>query len=102
MSADEARFPVLLSNGNRVASGDGRRRHATGPSGTIPSPSPPTCSRWSPATSRANRDSFTTMSGRKVDLAIWVREADLPKTAPRDGSAEGSDGVGRAGLWPRI
>ena len=28
----------------------------------------------------ANRDSFTTMSGRKVDLAIWVREADLPKT----------------------
>ena len=30
---------------------------------------------------QANRDSFTTMSGRKVDLAIWVREADLPKTA---------------------
>ena len=29
---------------------------------------------------QANRDSFTTMSGRKVDLAIWVREADLPKT----------------------
>ena len=29
----------------------------------------------------ANRDSFTTMSGREVDLAIWVREADLPKTA---------------------
>ena len=28
-----------------------------------------------------NRDSFTTMSGRKVDLAIWVRDADLPKTA---------------------
>jgi aminopeptidase N len=28
----------------------------------------------------ANRDSFTTMSGRKVDLFIWVREADLPKT----------------------
>ena len=29
---------------------------------------------------KANRDTFTTMSGRKVDLAIWVREADLPKT----------------------
>ena len=29
----------------------------------------------------ANRDSFTTMTGRKVELAIWVREADLPKTA---------------------
>src|SRR3546814_6804096 len=25
-------------------------------------------------------DGFTTMSGRKVDLAIWVREEDLPKT----------------------
>ena len=32
---------------------------------------------------QANRDSFTTMSGRKVDLAIWVREADLPKTSTR-------------------
>ena len=29
----------------------------------------------------ANRDSFTTASGRKVELNIWVREADLPKTA---------------------
>ena len=29
----------------------------------------------------ANRDRFTTMSGREVDLAIWVREADLPRTA---------------------
>src|SRR4028119_2244803 len=28
-----------------------------------------------------NRDTFTTMSGRKVELAIWVRQADLPKTA---------------------
>ena len=64
-----------------VAQGEGDGRHATGPNGTIPSPSPAICSRWSPATSQANRDSFTTMSGRKVDLAIWVREADLPKTA---------------------
>ncbi|WP_163414018.1 M1 family aminopeptidase, partial [Escherichia coli] len=23
---------------------------------------------------------FTTMRGRKVDLGIWVREGDLPKT----------------------
>jgi aminopeptidase N len=27
-----------------------------------------------------NRDSFTTLTGRKVELGIWVREADLPKT----------------------
>ena len=29
---------------------------------------------------KANRDQFTTMSGRNVALFIWVREADLPKT----------------------
>ena len=34
------------------------------------------------------------MSGRKVDLAIWVREADLPKTAARDGQPQGGDGAG--------
>ncbi len=28
----------------------------------------------------ANRDSFTTMGGREVDLAIWVREGDLDRT----------------------
>ena len=79
-----------------------RRTAATGPSGRTRSPSPAICSRWSPATSQANRDSFTTMSGRKVDLAIWVREADLPKTAARDGQPEAGDGVGREGLRPRI
>ena len=75
-----ARFPVLLSNGNRVAAGEAAERPPLGASGRTRSPSPAICSRWSPATSQANRDSFTTMSGRKVDLAIWVREADLPKT----------------------
>ena len=28
----------------------------------------------------ANRDSFTTASGRKVELGIWVRDEDLPRT----------------------
>ena len=42
------------------------------------------------------------MSGRKVDLAIWVREADLPKTEPRHGQPEARHGVGREGLRPRI
>src|SRR3546814_3280830 len=30
---------------------------------------------------RVNSDSFTTMSGRKVQLGIWVREEDLPRTS---------------------
>ena len=50
----------------------------------------------------ANRDSFTTMSGREVELAIWVREADLPKTSHAMDSLKRGDGVGRGGLWPRI
>jgi aminopeptidase N len=48
LRADKARYPVLLSNGNRsntVTSTAG----ATSPSGTTPSPSPATCSRWWPA-----------------------------------------------------
>ena len=78
------------------------RTAATGPNGRIRSPSPAICSRWSPATSRANRDSFTTMSGRKVELAIWVREADLPKTAHAMDSLKAAMALGRAGLRPRI
>ena len=79
MSADKARYPVLLANGNLVASGDGA-------SGTHwaewddPFPKPSYLFAMVAGDLSANRDSFTTMSGRKVDLAIWVREKDLPKT----------------------
>jgi aminopeptidase N len=80
MSADKARFPVLLANGNLGASGDGE-------GGTHwaewedPFPKPSYLFAMVAGDLSANRDSFTTMSGRKVDLAIWVREADLPRTA---------------------
>ena len=80
MSADKARFPILLANGNLVASGDGE-------DGTHwaewedPFPKPSYLFAMVAGDLAANRDRFTTMSGRKVDLAIWVREDDLPKTA---------------------
>ena len=80
MSADKARYPVLLANGNLVASGDGA-------DGTHwaewedPFPKPSYLFALVAGDLAANRDSFTTMSGRQVGLAIWVREADLPKTA---------------------
>src|SRR4051812_26573314 len=79
MEADSARFPVLLSNGNRVAAGkaeDGRHWAEW----EDPFPKPSYLFALVAGDLKANRDSFTTMSGRKVDLAIWVREADLPKT----------------------
>jgi aminopeptidase N len=79
MSADKARYPVLLANGNLVASGDGE-------GGTHwaewedPFPKPSYLFALVAGDLQANRDTFTTMSGRPVDLAIWVREGDVPKT----------------------
>ena len=70
---------MLLSNGNRVAAGEGDDgRHWAEWDDPFPKP----CYLFALVAGdlQANRDSFTTMSGRKVDLAIWVREADLPKT----------------------
>ncbi|MES2904755.1 MAG: M1 family aminopeptidase, partial [Pseudomonadota bacterium] len=80
MRAEKARFPILLANGNLVDSGDGE-------GGTHwaewedPFPKPSYLFAMVAGDLAANRDAFTTMSGRKVDLAIWVREADLPRTA---------------------
>ncbi|MGA9583182.1 MAG: aminopeptidase N [Allosphingosinicella sp.] len=79
MIADKEAYPVLLSNGNRVGAGglDGGR-HWTEWDDPFPKP----CYLFALVAGdlAANRDSFTTRSGRKVDLAIWVREGDLPKT----------------------
>jgi len=80
MEGDAKAFPVLLSNGNRVAHGDaGNGRHWAEYQDPFPKP----CYLFALVAGdlKANRDSFTTMSGRHVDLFIWVREADLPKTA---------------------
>ena len=79
MSADNARFPVLLANGNLVASGDGE--HGTHwAEWDDPFPKPSYLFALVAGDLAPNRDSFTTISGRKVALAIWVREADLAKT----------------------
>ncbi len=79
MEANSTAFPVLLSNGNRVATGEAANgRHWAEWEDPFPKP----CYLFALVAGdlEANRDTFTTMSGRNVDLAIWVREADLPKT----------------------
>jgi aminopeptidase N len=79
MEGDAAAFPILLSNGNRVASGEAANgRHWAEWHDPFPKP----CYLFALVAGdlQPNRDSFTTMSGREVDLAIWVRAADLPKT----------------------
>ena len=79
MSADVTRFPLLLANGNKVASGSDGASHWAQWDDPFPKP----CYLFALVAGNlaANRDAFTTMSGRMVDLAIWVRDADLAKTA---------------------
>ena len=80
MEGDRRAFPILLSNGNNVAKGEALEgRHWA--EWEDPFPKPCYLIALVAGDLKANRDSFTTMSGRKVDLFIWVREADLPKTS---------------------
>jgi aminopeptidase N len=79
LRADRARYPVLLANGDQVAAGaldDGRHW------AEWHDPFPKPCYLFALVAGdlAVNRDRFTTMSGRAVDLGIWVREADLPRT----------------------
>lgn len=79
MTANKAAFPVLLGNGDCTASGD----LADGghwAEWTDPFPKPSYLFALVAGQLCANRDQFTTMTGKTVDLAIWVAEADLPKT----------------------
>lgn len=79
IEGDAKLFPVLLSNGNRVAHGEAENgRHWAEWEDPFPKP----CYLFALVAGdlKPNRDSFTTVSGRKVDLFIWVREGDLPKT----------------------
>jgi aminopeptidase N len=79
MTADQARYPVLLSNGDPVAQGGaGDGRHWA--EWRDPFPKPSYLFALVAGDLQANRDTFTTMSGREVQLAIWVRAADLAKT----------------------
>ena len=79
MTAAKALYPVLLANGDPVASGDlDDGRHWAEWNDPYPKP----CYLFALVAGdlQANRDSFVTKSGRTVDLGIWVREEDLPKT----------------------
>ena len=79
MTADKARFPVLLANGDPVGAGDldGGRHWAE-----WDDPFPKPCYLFALVAGDlvANRDTFVTRSGREVALGIWVRSPDLAKT----------------------
>ncbi|WP_340266309.1 aminopeptidase N [Sphingobium mellinum] len=80
MEADKALYPILLANGDPVEQGDlpGGRHWARW---VDPFPKPCYLFALVAGDLACNRDSFRTMSGRTVGLGIWVKEADLPRTA---------------------
>ncbi len=80
MEADKALYPVLLANGDPIGSGEGE---GGGHWALWNDPFPKPCYLFALVAGdlACNADSFTTMSGRAVQLGIWVREEDLPATA---------------------
>ncbi|HSQ94501.1 MAG TPA: aminopeptidase N [Croceibacterium sp.] len=79
MEGPKEQFPVLLSNGNAVATGE-VEDGAHWAEWHDPWPKPSYLFALVAGDLVANRDSYTTISGRKVDLGIWVRDGDLERT----------------------
>ncbi len=79
MTADASRYPVLLANGDPVDRGTlANGRHWA--EWHDPFPKPSYLFALVAGNLAVNRDSFTTRDGRTVDLGIWVRTHDLPRT----------------------
>ncbi|MFK4004802.1 aminopeptidase N [Qipengyuania sp. NPDC077563] len=78
MRAPKKDFPVLLSNGNRVRmDDDGELLTAEWHD---PWPKPSYLFALVAGDLVARTDHFTTMSGREVELNVWVRDGDLERT----------------------
>jgi len=78
IEADKEQYPVLLSNGNRIAHGDldGGRHFAQWHD---PFPKPSYLFALVAGDLGSIHDSFTTMRGRKVELAIYVDHGNEPR-----------------------
>src|SRR6056297_2586663 len=75
IEGDPDETPVMLSNGNPAGAGPGWAEWHD------PWPKPSYLFALVAGQLVSHRDSFTTMSGREVTLAIWVRPGALPKCA---------------------
>ncbi|GAB5489084.1 MAG: aminopeptidase N [Parasphingorhabdus sp.] len=79
MEGDKSAFPVLLCNGDRVDSGEAENgRHWA--QWNDPWPKPSYLFALVAGDLVANNDSFTTGSGKEVELNIYVRDGDLDRT----------------------
>ncbi len=83
LRADAERFPVLLSNGNKVSERDevvnGKKRRVA--VWHDPHKKPAYLFAVVAANLVARSDAFTTMSGKRVALNVWVQPHDLDQTA---------------------
>jgi aminopeptidase N len=79
MTGDKARFPILLSNGNCEATGEGEDDTHWA---EWYDPWPKPCYLFALVAGElvANHATFGTMGGRQVDLNIWVRPGDEDRT----------------------
>ncbi|MBR2175265.1 aminopeptidase N [Sphingopyxis sp.] len=78
MQGDKTAFPILLSNGNCVDQGEEGSDHWA--LWEDPWPKPSYLFALVAGDLVVNKDSFTTMSGREVELGIWVRGGDQDRT----------------------
>ncbi|GGB89781.1 aminopeptidase N [Novosphingobium endophyticum] len=79
MEGNKARFPILLSNGNCTARGEGAEgRHWA--HWHDPWPKPSYLFALVAGNLVANTARFTTMSGRQVECNVWVRPGDENRT----------------------
>jgi aminopeptidase N len=78
ITADRAKYPVLLGNGNKTAGGDapGGRHWALW---TDPFPKPSYLFALVAGDLRAHAGDFTTRSGKQVRLEIWVEPQNIDK-----------------------
>ena len=79
MEGSKADFPILLANGNEIETGDAAdgRHYAVWQDPWL---KPSYLFALVAGDLVARRGSFTTMNGRNVDLAVWVRDGDLERT----------------------
>ena len=98
--ADKATYPVLLSNGNPIERVIWMVADTLSP-GTIPLKNPPTICPGGRHLAVVE-DSFTTMSGARYQLQIFVEEKDLDKCAHAMLSLKNSMRWDEADLWPRV
>ncbi len=92
----ESDLPVLLSNGNPVASGDGWAEWHD------PWPKPAYLFALVAGRLEAISDRFTTRSGRDCRAERLGAAGRSGSRRLRDGGAEEVDALGRGRLWPRI